>query len=408
MREVLIIGGGIGGLTLALCLHRDGIPCLVLEAAPELRALGVGINILPHAAAELARLGLDEELARVARPHRRGELLQPLRPARPQRAARPRRRLRPPAILHPPRRPARDPAPRGAGTAGRGSHPARPPPPRRRAGRGGRHPPLRRRRERRAPRRRMRGAVAVGCDGIHSVLRRQLHPGEGEPKYTGYNMWRGVSPWPPILTGATMARIGWLATGKMVLYPIRNAIDAEGRQLLNWVFEIESDPTAAAATGTCPGDVADVLPHIADWRFPWLDVPAMLRASRAGAGIPDGGPGPAATLDLRPPDAARRRRAPDGAARLQRRRPVHPRRPLPGRRAGADARTTPPRRSPPTRRSGCRPRAGGADQPPNPPDAILRVVYERTGDKPFARIEDVISARGDAGHHRRLQARRRL
>src|SRR5215207_3914839 len=66
VREVLIIGGGIGGLTLALCLHREGVPCLVLEAAPEVRALGVGINILPHASAELARLGLEEELSRVA------------------------------------------------------------------------------------------------------------------------------------------------------------------------------------------------------------------------------------------------------------------------------------------------------------------------------------------------------
>ena len=66
MADVLIVGGGVGGLTLALCLHREGIPCVVLEAAPEFRALGVGINILPHAAAELARLGLEDELTRVA------------------------------------------------------------------------------------------------------------------------------------------------------------------------------------------------------------------------------------------------------------------------------------------------------------------------------------------------------
>ncbi|CAG4918396.1 unnamed protein product [Acidocella sp. C78] len=56
--RVLIAGGGIGGLTLALMLHRRGIECLMLEAAPEIRPLGVGINILPHAVRELASLGL--------------------------------------------------------------------------------------------------------------------------------------------------------------------------------------------------------------------------------------------------------------------------------------------------------------------------------------------------------------
>ena len=47
--EVLIIGAGIGGLTLGLMLHRAGIACRIFEAAPELKAVGVGINILPHA-----------------------------------------------------------------------------------------------------------------------------------------------------------------------------------------------------------------------------------------------------------------------------------------------------------------------------------------------------------------------
>ena len=47
--DILIIGGGIGGLTLGLMLHRRGIPCRVFEAAPEIKPLGVGINLLPHA-----------------------------------------------------------------------------------------------------------------------------------------------------------------------------------------------------------------------------------------------------------------------------------------------------------------------------------------------------------------------
>src|SRR5258707_9230762 len=66
MGEVLIVGGGIGGLTLALELHRAGIACRVFESAPEIKAVGVGINPLPHATKVLAQLGLPPALARLA------------------------------------------------------------------------------------------------------------------------------------------------------------------------------------------------------------------------------------------------------------------------------------------------------------------------------------------------------
>ena len=46
--DIAIIGGGIGGLTLALALHQRGIACRVYESAPEVRELGVGITLLPH------------------------------------------------------------------------------------------------------------------------------------------------------------------------------------------------------------------------------------------------------------------------------------------------------------------------------------------------------------------------
>src|SRR5579864_7935821 len=59
---VLIAGGGIGGLTLALSLHQIGVPAKVFESVPELKALGVGINVLPHAVRELIELGLHERL----------------------------------------------------------------------------------------------------------------------------------------------------------------------------------------------------------------------------------------------------------------------------------------------------------------------------------------------------------
>ena len=66
MTDVIIAGGGIGGLTLALMLHRAGIACRVYEAAPEIREVGVGVNILPHATRELVELGLVDALAKVA------------------------------------------------------------------------------------------------------------------------------------------------------------------------------------------------------------------------------------------------------------------------------------------------------------------------------------------------------
>src|SRR5215216_2258282 len=64
--DVVIIGAGIGGLTLGLMLHRAGIPCRIFEATSELRPVGVGINILPHASRQLCELGLEDALTRVA------------------------------------------------------------------------------------------------------------------------------------------------------------------------------------------------------------------------------------------------------------------------------------------------------------------------------------------------------
>src|SRR6056297_1627163 len=64
--KVLIAGGGVGGLTLALMLNARGIDVQVFEQAAEVRELGVGINTLPHAIAELEQLGLLPELDRVA------------------------------------------------------------------------------------------------------------------------------------------------------------------------------------------------------------------------------------------------------------------------------------------------------------------------------------------------------
>src|ERR1700682_1457746 len=64
--EVIIVGAGIGGLTLGLALLEVKIPGRIFESTAEIRAVGVGINLLPHATKELSALGLEPALAKVA------------------------------------------------------------------------------------------------------------------------------------------------------------------------------------------------------------------------------------------------------------------------------------------------------------------------------------------------------
>ncbi len=381
-REILIVGAGIGGLTLALALHQAGLPCRVFEQVAEIRPLGVGINVLPHGATELARLGLEDALAAVAVQTREsaffnrfGQAIWREPAGRAAGFAHPQfsihrgdlQRLLLEAVRT---RLGADAVRTGWACLGADADATgvtlhfrdRPP---------------------------VRGAAAIACDGINSVLRKQFYPHEGPPRYSGYNMWRGVTVWPRFLTGASMVRAGWLATGKMVIYPIRNDVDDEGRQLVNWVAEIET-PRHRDRDWNRAGRLEDFLPAFADWTFDWLDVPGMIRAAEQVLEFPmvDQDPLPAWSFgritllgDAAHPMVPR---GSNGAGQA-----------ILDARALADclARGGDPTaalaeyerlRLEPTTQIVLTNRA-------NPPDAILREVFLRSGDKKFARIEDVIA-----------------
>ena len=273
--QVLIAGGGVGGLTLALALHQRGIACTVFEAAEAIRPLGVGINTLPHAIRVLAELGLLPALDAVAVRTRelrylnrfgqeiwveprgtwaghdvpqfsihRGHLHQVLWGAAVE-------RLGAEALVSGGRLAGFEEDADGV-TA------------------------------RFVDGRSARGDVLIGADGIHSVLRAVLHPEDGGIRWNGIQMWRGAVDWPEIEGGDTMIVAGDM-TEKLVLYPIA-AGSRPGMRLTNWVVCAQiGDPTRPPPRRedwSRLGRLEEVLPHAARFRIPFLDVESLLRATR--------------------------------------------------------------------------------------------------------------------------------
>jgi 2-polyprenyl-6-methoxyphenol hydroxylase-like FAD-dependent oxidoreductase len=387
MDDIIIVGAGIGGLTLGLALHAAGIPCRVFESAAEIRPIGVGINLLPHATKELAALGLEAALAGIAIEtkdatffNRFGQLIyqEPLGRAagydHPQFSIH--RGDLQMALLDAFR--ARAGADRlvtnhhctavEQDETGVSVHFS--------DGPGG------------ANRSIVRGGVAIACDGINSAIRKQFFPDEGEPRYSGVNMWRGVTRWQPMLSGASMVRAGWLSHGKMVIYPIRDAGD-DGLQLINWVAEIET-PVYRKRDWNRPGSLDDFIGAFANWHFDWLDVPAFIRAADSVLEFPmvDQDPLPRWTF-------GRITLLGDAAH------PMVPRGSNGAGQAILDARVltsalldnadpTAALASYEKQRLEATTRIVLTNRT-NPPDAILREVFQRTHDKPFAAIDDVIS-----------------
>jgi 2-polyprenyl-6-methoxyphenol hydroxylase-like FAD-dependent oxidoreductase len=272
---VIIAGAGIAGLTMALSLHQVGIACRVYEHVARLSPLGVGINVQPHAVRELFDLGLEAELERLGVRTRevayfskkggpiwseprgmhagyrwpqysihRGHLQMMLLEAVNA-------RLGPDAVVT------------GAAIAGFAqssdgveislSHAD-------------------------GKTETVRADILLASDGIHSAVRRQLVPQEGPPRWGGAVLWRGTTVAKPYLTGATMAMAGheWQ---KFVTYPISKPDPETGEALINWIAELKYEPGSGwnREDWTRQGDFADFMPAFEDWRFDWLDCPALMK-----------------------------------------------------------------------------------------------------------------------------------
>ena len=119
--------------------------------------------------------------------------------------------------------------------------------------------------------------VLIACDGVNSAVRRQLYPDE-ELRFVGINTWRGVTRARPFLTGRSYVRAGSMSSGNLVVYPIVDDVDGEGRQLINWTAQV-AQPGYDRNDWNKPGRLEDFLPIYATWTFDWLDVPDLIRRS---------------------------------------------------------------------------------------------------------------------------------
>jgi 2-polyprenyl-6-methoxyphenol hydroxylase-like FAD-dependent oxidoreductase len=283
-QPVIVVGAGIGGLVAALSLHQIGADVEVYDSVAEVLPLGVGINLLPHAVRELDALGLLEALrAQAVEPAslqycsrhgreiwreprgaaagypwpqlsiHRGVLQEVLLDAFVARVGA--------AHLHLGHRLVRVDADAAATATFDRADPGAPP-----TANGAAVTAT--------------GAALIGADGIHSVARAQRYPDEGPPRWNGSLLWRGVAELAPVLDGRTMIWAGH-RDQKFVGYPIADLPD--GRQAFNFIAELRrpGSDLDQHEDWNRAGDLHDFLPAFEDWRFDWLDVPAIIRSAPA-------------------------------------------------------------------------------------------------------------------------------
>lgn len=275
--NVAIVGGGLGGLALALHLHRQGLSCDVFEAMPERDDNAVGITLMPHAMEQLSVLGLAGEVEAAGITNEEsvcynsyGQFI--YRELRGRHAGYP----MPEVGIHRStlhsilwdavvQRLGQDHVHSGhrfvrmhhsdddvtlSFIDPRGSHlPS------------------------------VRASVMVAADGVNSSVRRVFYPDE-QVVFTGINTWRGVTRRPPILTGRSYVRLGSVDTGKMVIYPIADHVDGQSTQLISWVAELGQQPQTLNDWHR-KGRGEDLMPWFKKWTFDWLNVPELINQADA-------------------------------------------------------------------------------------------------------------------------------
>jgi 2-polyprenyl-6-methoxyphenol hydroxylase-like FAD-dependent oxidoreductase len=274
MDDVIIVGAGVCGLSLALNLQQRGIACRVYERAPAITELGVGITLLPHGMREFTALRLGSALLEAGIENRqscffnrfgqliykeprgkfagysypevgihRGRLQKILYRTALEQLGEDRIRTNHHCVGV--EQDEDGATARFQETTSSQSLPA------------------------------ARGSVVVACDGVNSTIRKAFYPGD-RLAFAGINTWRGVTRRKPILDGRTYIRIGSILTGKMVIYPIIDDVGGSGDQLINWVAEIKQ-ASFERNDWNKPGNPDDFHPIYADWQFDWLDVTALIR-----------------------------------------------------------------------------------------------------------------------------------
>ncbi len=274
--SVVIAGGGIAGLAIALALHAKGVEATVLEQVAEIRPLGVGINLLPHAVRVLTALGLVDELSKLAihtkelaffNKHGQEIWCEPRgREAgydHPQFSIH-RGELQAALLRAVEERLGRDRIVRGARVSGFAQDENR----------------VTAMLEDGRP---IAGDLLIAADGIHSAIRAQLYPLEGPPIWNGRVLWRAISEdQPNFLSGRTMIMAGH-QDQKFVCYPISPDALAQGRARVNWIAELAFDKSAGwrREDWNRTGDLNDFAPRFTTWKYPWLDVPALISGANA-------------------------------------------------------------------------------------------------------------------------------